>query len=74
MKQRPEIVERAYREGVTNIGQLSRKEVSQLNNAVKSGYLMKTLDYWWPIPKTRYTMNWDGMVENFRNSPDYVKD
>ena len=39
--QYPEIVNKAYFDGIIDIGQLSRKEITELNKAVKSGYLMK---------------------------------
>jgi hypothetical protein len=41
MKTIPEIVQRAYNEGITDIGQLSKSDKYQLNKYVKSGYLTK---------------------------------
>lgn len=68
MKTIPEIVQRAYNEGITNIGQLSKSERYQLEKYVKSGYLAKVKDYnSFPITKDRYVMNlkdWFDMVRN----------
>jgi hypothetical protein len=70
----PEIVQRAYNEGITNIGQLSKSELYQLNKYVKSGYLMKVIDNTFPVSKNRYTMNWNDLIDKFRNDPKYIKD
>jgi lysophospholipid acyltransferase (LPLAT)-like uncharacterized protein len=75
MKTIPEIVQRAYNEGIISIGQLSKSELYQLNKYVKSGYLMKVIDCnTFPIPKDRYTMNWNDLIDKFRNDPGYIKD
>jgi len=68
----PDIVQRAYDAQVTNIGQLSKEEIYQLEKFVKSGYLMKYKTYNFPIPKTTYGMNWNDFVALFINEPDYI--
>jgi hypothetical protein len=63
MKTIPEIVQRAYTEGVINIGQLSRSELYQLKKYVKSGYLTKITDYnSFPMSKDKYVMNWNDFI------------
>jgi hypothetical protein len=37
---------------VTNIGQLSKEEIRELNKAVKKGILWKGKNYEYPTPKT----------------------
>jgi hypothetical protein len=64
LKELPEIVQRAYIKSVIDIGQFTKKEIYQLNKAVKSGILSKDKDYnRFPIPKTRYSMNWNDFRE-----------
>jgi hypothetical protein len=40
---------------VVNIGQLSKKQVRELNKKVKRGLLVKGKDYNYPRPKTAWT-------------------
>lgn len=58
----PEIVQRAYMEGVTNIGQLSKQELKDLNKAVKDGVLQILTDFRYPSPKKRYVINFDDLI------------
>lgn len=51
-----EIVKRAMFQTVTNIGQLSDKEVRELNRAVKAGLLQKGKGGPFPILKTVYAV------------------
>jgi len=53
-----EIVERAYNNGITDIGQLSKEELKDLKKAVKDGYLTTIIYYGYPTPKKRYVCNW----------------
>jgi hypothetical protein len=70
MKTIPEIVQRAYNEGITNIGQLSKSELYQLNKYVKSGYLAKVKDFSFPIAKKRYVMNFADFITQL--SDDFI--
>lgn len=47
----------AIERGVTDIGQISAEDKRALNDAVKRGYLIKTQDYNYPNPKTRWVVN-----------------
>jgi len=68
----PEIVQRAYNQGITDIGQLSKEEKYQLNKYVKSGYLMKYKSNEYPVLKWHYGMNWADFVALFLSDPDYI--
>ena len=57
------IVQLAYERGISDIGQLSDEEIKSLNSAVKDGILTKVRDFRYPIPKTRYVVGWNHMVE-----------
>jgi len=53
----PEIVLRAFNEGITDIGQLTPSELRSLKKAVKEGYLSVIPNYRYPVVKNRYAMN-----------------
>ena len=68
----PQIVQLAYDQGITDIGQLTKEESYQLKKFVKSGYLMKYQVHDFPILKWHYGMNWIDFVKFFLSEPDYV--
>lgn len=47
----------AMTQGVTNVGQLSKREIASLEKFVKCGVLLKVTDSLFPQPKTRYVYN-----------------
>jgi hypothetical protein len=56
-EQLPAIVKRALVETVTDIGQLSKTEIDQLNKYVKRGWLSKGRGGAFPILKTVYAFS-----------------
>lgn len=57
----PAIVKRAITEGITDLGQLSPEDKKHLESHVKKGTLIKTQNYLFPKPKTKYQPSIDYM-------------
>ena len=68
----PQIVQLAYDQGITNIGQLSREDKEQLDKFVESGYLDKYQVHDYPVLKWHYGMNWLDFASLFVSEPDYI--
>jgi hypothetical protein len=63
----PDIVKKAYNYGITDLGQLTKKEKYELDKAAKRGILFKTKSFKYPIPKTFYTINIQDYLESLQN-------
>lgn len=73
MSKTNDIVEFAFINGIVDIGQLNKEEKKELNRALKSGYLIETISYSFPLPKVCYIGNWfkffnGGNSQNIENS------
>lgn len=55
------IVQRALEYGVTDVGQLTKEEVTALNAAMRKGTLSKTKNFTYPIDKPMWVrrLPWD---------------
>ena len=59
IKRQPEIVLRAFNDGITDIGQLSKDDIKLLKKAVKQGILWIVPDFSYPTRKRKYVMNFE---------------
>jgi hypothetical protein len=66
------IIKRALVETVTDIGQLSKEELRDLNNAVKRGWLSKGKAGPFPMLKTVYAVPGFDFAQSRKDAVDYM--